>query len=55
VVRAGINGSVVLDLGPADGPPHVRLILSQSEAVQLGKSVRAVANDGGEAVLIVED
>jgi hypothetical protein len=55
VVRSGTNGGVVLDLGPADGPPQVRLVLSQAEAIQLGKSVREVANDGGEAVLIVED
>ena len=55
VVRAGANGGVVLDLGPADGPPHIRLVLSQAEAIQLGKSVREVANDGGEAVIIVED
>jgi hypothetical protein len=55
VVRASTGGGVVLDLGPADGPPQVRLLLSQAEAIQLGKSVREVANDGGEAVLIVEE
>ncbi len=55
VVRARAGGGVVLDLGPADGPPQLRLLLSQSEALQLSKSVHAVANDGGEDVLIVED
>jgi hypothetical protein len=55
VVRAGTNGGVVLDFGPADGPPQIRLVLSQAEAIQLGKSVREVANDGGEAVLIIDE
>jgi hypothetical protein len=55
VVRARAGDGVVLDLGPADGPPQIRLLLSQSEALQLGKSVLAIANDGGEAVLIVEE
>jgi hypothetical protein len=55
VVRARAGGGVVLDLGPADGPPQIRLLLSQSEALQLGKSVLAIAYDGGEAVLIVEE
>ncbi|MFL5758145.1 MAG: hypothetical protein ACJ789_00320 [Thermomicrobiales bacterium] len=55
VVRAQAGGGIVLDLGPADGPPQIRLLLSHSEALQLGKSVRAIANDGGEAVLIVEE
>jgi hypothetical protein len=55
VVRTRAGGGVVLELGPADGPPQIRLLLSQSEALQLGKSVRAIANDGGEAVIIVED
>jgi hypothetical protein len=55
VVRAGTNGGVVLDLGPADGPPHFRLLLSQAEAIQLGRIVQEVANEGGESVLIVEN
>jgi len=55
VVRARTAGGVVLELGPADGPPQFRLHLSHSEALQLSKSVLEVANDGGEDVLIVED
>jgi hypothetical protein len=55
VVRAQAGGGVVLELGPADGPPQLRLLLSQSEALQLSKSVHVVANDGGEDVLIVEE
>ena len=55
VVRAQTGGGVILDLGPADGPPQLRLHLSYSEALQLSKSVLAVVNDGGEDVLIVED
>ena len=55
VVRAVPGGGVVLELGPADGPPHVRLSLSGAEAVRLSSTVRGVAASGGEEVLIVDD
>jgi hypothetical protein len=54
VVRPSSAGEVLLDIGPADGAPIVRLGLNHSEAVQLGKAMLQAANDGQETVLIVD-
>lgn len=54
VVRAGPGGGVVLELGPADGAPQVRVRLSHEEALRLSATVRAVANGGDETILIVD-
>lgn len=53
VVRAS-GGEVLLELGPADGPPHLRLTMSMSEATRLSATVTAVANGKDEEILIVE-
>jgi hypothetical protein len=55
VVRGGRNGGVVVELGPADGPPHIRLTLTRAEAVRLCTTIQSVAYNGGEEVLIVEE
>lgn len=55
VVRQINTGEIVLELGPADGPARVRLKMSHSEAVRLTAAVQAIAQSGGESVLIVED
>jgi hypothetical protein len=55
VVRARPGGGVVLELGPADGAPHLQLQLSAAEALRLSAAVRGVAGDGGEEILLVED
>ena len=55
VVRAVGGSDVVLELGPADGPPLMRLRMSHTEAMRLATAVQAVAHSGGESVLIVED
>ncbi|MGH2562761.1 MAG: hypothetical protein ACRDJH_27185 [Thermomicrobiales bacterium] len=55
VVRAGRGGGVVVELGPADGPPHVRLSLSRDEAVRLCATIHSVAHGGGEEILIVDE
>jgi hypothetical protein len=52
VLRAGPGGSVILDLGPADGPAKVRLALGQAEAHRLVAGLRRVTQDGGEAVVM---
>lgn len=52
VVRATRIGGVVLELGPADGPPHIRLVLSATEATRLGATLQATAGGGGEEILI---
>jgi len=54
VVRGVAGGGVVLELGPADGAPHLRLHLSADEAARLSATVRGVADDGGEAILLVD-
>ena len=54
VVRASPGGGLVLEFGPADGPPHLRLSLSSAEATRLSATVRAVAATGGEEILIVD-
>ncbi|CAA9549539.1 MAG: hypothetical protein AVDCRST_MAG49-1653 [uncultured Thermomicrobiales bacterium] len=55
VARAVPGGGVVLELGPADGPPHLRLHLSGDEAARLSATVRGVADGGGEAILLVDE
>jgi hypothetical protein len=55
VVRSVGGGDVVLELGPADGPPLMRLRMSYTEAMRLATAVQAVAHGGGESVLIVDD
>ena len=55
VVRAAPGGGVLLELGPADGPPHVRLSLTSAEALRLSATVRGVATSGGEEILLADD
>lgn len=55
VVRAVGSGEIVLEFGPADGPPLVRLTMSHSEAMRLTAATQAVAQGGGESILIVDD
>ena len=55
VVRAHPAGGMVLELGPSDGPPQVRLTLGSEEAARLAGAIQAVANGRGEAIVIVDD
>ena len=55
VVRAVGSGEIVLEFGPADGPPHVRLTMSHTEAMRLTSATQAVVQSGGESILIVDD
>ncbi len=55
VARTTPGGGVMLELGPADGPPHLRLSLSSAEALRLASTVQGVAANGGEGILIVDD
>lgn len=54
VVRAVSGGELVLELGPADGPPLVRLTMSAREATRLAAAVQSIVQSGGETVLIVD-
>ncbi len=55
VVARSTTGGVTLELGPADGPPHLRLVLTGSEATRLCATLQAIANGRGEEVMIVDE
>ncbi len=54
VVRAA-SGGVVLELGPADGPPHLRLVFTDAEAARLSATIQSIADDGGEEILMADE
>jgi hypothetical protein len=54
VVRAD-SKNVVVEFGPADGPPLARLHLSAREATQLSNALKTVINGRNEEILLVED
>ena len=45
---------IVVEFGPADGPPLTRLVLSKSEATQLSAALRGVLGGRAEQVILVE-
>ena len=55
VVRSNPGGGMVLELGPADGPPQIRLNLSTEEATRLTGALHAVASGRGEEIVIVDE
>jgi hypothetical protein len=55
VIRKHAGGDIILDLGPADGPPLVRIRMGYNEAQNLAGAIRNVADGGDETVLIVDD
>lgn len=54
VVRLNPAGGVVLELGPADGPAHIRLTLAAAEGLRLAAALHAVANGRDEEIVITE-
>ncbi len=54
LVVAQDGAEIVVDAGPADGPPFVRIRLSRTEALELSSNLRAVANGHGEEILLSE-
>jgi hypothetical protein len=54
VVRPDETG-VVVEFGPADGPPLTKLRLSKQEANQLSAALKAVINGREEEIILVED
>ena len=54
VVRATPAGGVLLELGPADGPAHLRLVLSGPEALRLATTLHAIATGRDEEIVITE-
>ena len=55
VVRTNAGGDVIVDFGPADGPPLVRVRMDNDEAQEFSSAIKAVADGGNETVLIVDD
>ncbi len=54
VIRADRAGSIKLEVGPADGPPHATLTMSLDEAQRLNAALRAIGQNGGEEILLTE-
>jgi hypothetical protein len=54
VVQADHAGGIVLEVGPADGPPHMRLTMTNRESQRLTAALRAIGADGGEQILLSE-
>ncbi len=54
VIRADRTGSIKLEVGPADGPPHAALTMSLDEAQRLSAALRAIGKNGGEEILLTE-
>lgn len=52
VVKAGPNGDIRVDLGPADGAPNIRIVMSRDEAFELGSALHGL---DGERVILVDD
>ncbi len=55
VVARATLGGVVLELGPSDGPPHLRLVLSTDEATRLIGTIQGITNGGREESLFVDE
>jgi hypothetical protein len=55
VVARAVQGGVVLELGPSDGPPHLRLVLSTGEATRLIATIQGIANGGREEIFFVDE
>ena len=51
VVKSMPNGEIQVDLGPADGAPNLRLVMSQDEAFELGSALHGL---DGERVILVD-
>ncbi len=55
VIRSLKTGEILIDLGPADGPPLVRLSLDRIQAIDFATGVSHVAETGGEKVLLMDE
>jgi hypothetical protein len=54
VVRPDVTG-VMIEFGPADGPPLTKLRLSTQEANRLSTALKAVINGRDEEILLVDE
>lgn len=54
VIHADHAGGIVLEVGSADGLPHLRLTMTTVEAHRLSAALRTISADGGEQILLSE-
>ncbi len=54
VARSTPAGGVQVELGPADGPAHLRLTLSAAEALRLAATLRAIADGRDQEIVLTE-
>ncbi|HRA47381.1 MAG TPA: hypothetical protein PK819_04855 [Thermomicrobiales bacterium] len=54
IVVTNDSPDILIDAGPADGLPVLRLRLTRSEALQLSANLRAVANGRDEELLLAD-
>jgi hypothetical protein len=52
VLKSLTSGEIQVDLGPADGAPNVRIVMSRDEAFELGSALHGL---DGERVILVDD
>jgi len=52
VVKSLVDGEIQVDLGPADGAPTVRIVMSRDEAFELGSALHGIDD---ERVILVDD
>ena len=55
IVVHAAGAEVAVDLGPADGAPFLRLVLTKNEAHRLSANLRAVANGRDEEILLADE
>jgi hypothetical protein len=54
VVRAD-SADIIVEFGSADGPPMIRLRLSNGEALQLGVALKSVTDHRNEEIIFAEE
>lgn len=55
VARGTPAGGVAIELGPADGAPVLRLVVSAAEAARLRATLQAILNGRDEEIMLTED
>ncbi|MCA9859839.1 MAG: hypothetical protein KC438_08960 [Thermomicrobiales bacterium] len=52
VVKSLPNSEIQIDLGPADGAPSIRILMSRDEAYELGSALHGL---DGERVILADN
>ena len=54
VARSTPQGGVAVELGPADGAPMLRLVVSATEANRLMATIQAILNGRDEEIMLTD-